>query len=121
TVPTGMTITSGQGLNQISVNVGTSFIQGNVQVTAYYAGDTANQSNAALLWVIKDAPPTPSAISGLSTVCGNSTNLVYSVTANANAIFNWSVPTGLTLVSGQGTNSITVNASSSFIQGLISV
>ncbi|MFN5323547.1 MAG: T9SS type A sorting domain-containing protein [Bacteroidota bacterium] len=121
TVPTGMTITSGQGLNQISVNIGTSFIQGNVQVTAYYAGDTANQSYPTIKWVTKDAPPTPSTISGLTTVCGNSTNLVYSVTAIANATFNWTVPTGLTLVSGQGTNSIIVNSTSSFIQGLMTV
>jgi hypothetical protein len=121
TVPTGMTITSGQGLNQISVNIGTSFIQGNVQVTAYYAGDTSNQSYPTIKWVTKDAPPTPSSISGLTTVCGNSTNLVYSVTAIANATFNWTVPTGLTLVSGQGTNAITVNSSSGFIQGLMTV
>ncbi|MFN5223699.1 MAG: beta strand repeat-containing protein, partial [Bacteroidota bacterium] len=121
TVPTGMTITSGQGLNQISVNIGTSFIQGNVQVTSYYAGDTANQSYPTIKWVTKDAPPTPSSISGLTTVCGNSTNLVYSVTAIANATFNWTVPTGLTLVSGQGTNAITVNSSSGFIQGLMTV
>ena len=56
------------------------------------------------------APGTPGAISGDATPCKNSTNKVYSVSPVSNAIsYTWTVPNGASIISGQGTNSITVN------------
>jgi hypothetical protein len=48
-------------------------------------------------------------ISGPTNVC-NQTNYVYSTTSLSNVSFyQWDVPTGATIVSGQGTNTVTVN------------
>jgi len=49
-------------------------------------------------------------ISGQSSICGAATNVVYSVPAVTGATsYTWTVPAGASIVSGQGTTSITVN------------
>jgi hypothetical protein len=48
-------------------------------------------------------------ISGPATVNANQTNVTYSVSAQSGFNYNWSVPSGASIVSGQGTNSIVVN------------
>ena len=53
--------------------------------------------------------PQPTSISGPSIVSPYQTGIVYSVPAIAGATCQWSVPSGVTIVSGQGTFSITVN------------
>src|SRR5690606_13140154 len=53
---------------------------------------------------------TPGSITGNATPCQNTNNVTYSVLPVPNATsYTWTVPTGVTIVSGQGTNSITVN------------
>lgn len=55
-------------------------------------------------------PATPGGITGNSTVCSGSTGEVYSISAVTNATtYTWTVPSGATITSGQGTTSITVN------------
>jgi PKD repeat protein len=55
-------------------------------------------------------PATPGTITGLATVCQGQTGVVYTVPAVTGAtIYNWTVPTGATIVSGQNTNTITVD------------
>ncbi|MBL0738587.1 family 16 glycosylhydrolase [Flavobacterium sp. GN10] len=49
------------------------------------------------------------AVTGDSKVYQNETSKTYSVNAIAGATYNWTVPAGATIASGQGTNSITVN------------
>lgn len=49
-------------------------------------------------------------IFGLNSLCAGSQNVTYSVSNVSNATaFNWTVPSGSTIVSGQGTNSLVVN------------
>lgn len=49
-------------------------------------------------------------ISGLSSLCGNQNGVVYTIAAVAGATnYVWTVPVGATIVSGQGTTSISVN------------
>ncbi len=48
-------------------------------------------------------------ISGLSSVSINQQGLTYSVPYSSGSAYTWAVPSGVTIVSGQGTNSITVN------------
>lgn len=50
----------------------------------------------------------PTSITGINSVCPGISGLIYSTTAVTGATYNW-VVTGGTIVSGQGTNSITVN------------
>lgn len=49
------------------------------------------------------------AVTGDNKVYQNETSKTYSVNAIAGAAYNWTVPAGATITSGQGTNSITVN------------
>jgi subtilisin-like proprotein convertase family protein len=63
-----------------------------------------------------------SAINGPSGVCKNQQGVTFSVNAVANATnYSWTVPTGATIVSGQGSTSITVNFSSTQTAGNICV
>lgn len=66
------------------------------------------------------APPQPGSITGTSGFCAGQNGVMYSVSPVAGAgQYTWTVPTGATIVSGQGTNQITVNFGSS--SGNISV
>lgn len=60
---------------------------------------------------ISSKPAKPLAITGPVNPCTNSTNLVYSISPVAQATsYTWTVPSGLTIASGQGTTSLHVNA-----------
>jgi hypothetical protein len=52
------------------------------------------------------APATPGLITGATSLCENATNNTYSIAAVSGATsYTWSVPSGATIASGQGTNS----------------
>jgi hypothetical protein len=85
-------------------------------------------STAKTLTLNKTAPAAPTLINGLADVCASigsssqSTNVNYSIAAVNNAAsYLWAVPTGATLISGQGTTSVNVVFASSFVSGNISV
>ncbi len=74
-----------------------------VVVTGACGSATSNVSGAI---TIKNVPNP--VIIGNSPVCANTNGVTYSVTNNMGSTYNWSV-TGGSLVSGQGTSTITVN------------
>ena len=105
-VPAGATLLSGQGTSSISVSFTGSFTTGNISVTKTAAcGSPATGSLA-----ISGKPATPSSISGPVTPCFNAQNVTYtcSVTSGASS-YIWTVPAGVTIVSGQGTNAVVLN------------
>lgn len=104
TVPTGATITSGQGTNSVTVDFGTS--SGSITVTESVSCGSASPVSTSVTVI---ATPVTSAISGPSPVCANATSQTYSVTNNSGNTYAWTVPTGATITSGQGTNSIVVD------------
>lgn len=56
------------------------------------------------------APSTPGPVDGNPSPCENATGVVYAIAAvSGAATYNWTVPPGATITSGQGTISITVN------------
>lgn len=62
---------------------------------------------------ISSKPAVPGAITGPVNPCINSVNLSYSIAAVAQATsYSWTVPAGLSLVSGQGTTNLLVNSGS---------
>ncbi len=103
TVPTGWSITNGQGSNSITVTVGSS--SGNISVTP--SNSCGNGTARTLAVTVNTVPAQPSTITGNTTPCQNSTQ-VYSVTNVAGITYTWTVPSGSTITSGQGSNSITV-------------
>lgn len=98
---------SGMG-HGISVDPGTCYQQGGT--TGTYAIDENFYSS---FWVANFfnilQPPMSILITGSITVSPSSTGLVYSVPLQVGSTYSWTVPAGVTIVSGQGTNSITVN------------
>ncbi|MBN4049773.1 hypothetical protein JYT36_00940, partial [Bacteroidales bacterium AH-315-N07] len=101
---TGGTIASGQGLNSITVDWGSTGMVGNVQVVENNGCTNGVPVN---LSVNIHTLPT-STISGRTSVMENATAEPYSVTKRDGYTYTW-VITGGTLATGQGTESITVN------------
>jgi chitinase len=105
TVPLNTIINSGQGSTSINVTIGGT--AGNIGVTPSNGCSSGAASTLAL--TITQAIGSAGAISGSSTVCSGSTNQTYSVGSVANATgYTWTVPSGATITSGQGSTTITV-------------
>ena len=125
TVPVGTTLVSGQGTTSIDVTFDNSFALTNSQFKVRTVSAEGCKSAASALIVSKIIPGIPVAISGPTNVCpfiGQATNATYSIAAVQYATsYNWVVPTGVTIVSGQGTTSIDVNFTVGFTSGSIKV
>ena len=102
TVPTGWTITANNGTS-ITVSVPSNFNSGYVTVTANNnCGSSAPRSQ-----LIYGKPSKP-VISGPACASAGS-QYVYTVTnAETNVLYTWTMPVGVTIVSGQGTSSVTI-------------
>jgi hypothetical protein len=121
TLPTGWAITAGNTTNSITVTTGTTGQNGNISVTASGPCGTSAASTVAVS-VGNDTPSTPGTITGSASPCPGITGQTYSITAVTNATtYTWSVPTGWTITSGAGTNSITVTSGSAGQNGNITV
>ncbi|MER2998726.1 ice-binding family protein [Pontibacter populi] len=103
TVPTGWEITEGQGTTKITVLAGAT--SGNVTVTA---DNECGSSEAATFTVAASDVPAAATITGTAGACIG-TSLTYSVTPVDGATdYNWTVPQGWTIVSGNHTPTIEV-------------
>jgi hypothetical protein len=104
-LPAGLSGTSTS--NTIVVNASASYTNANICVVAENAcGQTTEFCRLVSLYTVK--PAKPSVISGPTSVCDGLTK-TYSVTASNNVTeYNWTVPAGATIISGQGTNQIDV-------------
>jgi hypothetical protein len=118
--PQGVTVVSGQGTNQVVVKYPQGFTGGTISVTATNGCGT---SSARTLSIASYNAATPGNIDVISvSACPNR---VYSYTiaslpANATSVL-WTVPAGATLLSGQGTTSITVSYPSTAFTGTVLV
>jgi|GEM_PF-493599 len=74
-----------------------------------------------LTGTISGVPGQPSVISGNTSPCQNTAGLTYSVTQVAGVTYTWTVPSGWSITSGQGTYSITVTAGAAAAAGNITV
>lgn len=71
---------------------------------------------------VQQIPGNASAISGLTTVCAGQTQVIYSISPVAGATnYDWVLPTGYTINSGSGTESISVNFDPTATSGIITV
>ena len=121
TVPLGATIIGPVNGPSITVNYSTLFTTGVIGVTAFNACGASSGTNPRQL-AVTSLPPVPGAISGPVIGLCQQTGIVYSVApVFAATTYNWTVPAGITITSGAGTNSITVSYSNSFVEGDISV
>ncbi|MGD9492894.1 MAG: PKD domain-containing protein [Bacteroidales bacterium] len=115
TLPSGWIIISGQGSNSITADAGS--VGGTITVTPSNAcGDGIPQ---AMSVSIAPLPDQPSVIAGNSAPCSGTNGLTFSVVNESGMTYNWTVPSGWIIESGQGSNSITVTAGA--VSGYISV
>ncbi|MCM8569045.1 T9SS type A sorting domain-containing protein [Gramella jeungdoensis] len=118
TVPSGWNIDTGQGSNSITVSAGTT--NGNISV---YAENDCGQSSTIVLAIesIDDVPPQPGNISsslwdGTSNtpICPPAEGITFNIDPVTGAdTYNWILPTGWEITSGEGTEAITVTVTAS--------
>ena len=104
-VPSGATIVSGMGTTSISVSFSAAAASGNISV--YGSNTNGNGASSNLPIIVNSIPVQSSAISGSTNPC-QTTMQTYSVTNVPGLTYSWVVPSGSTINSGQGTNSINV-------------
>ncbi len=113
------TITSGQGTTSISVNFACGATAGVVSVVA---NNACGSSIPRTLTINMSSIATPGTISGLAVITYPQAGVMYSVPAVPGATtYTWTVPTGATIASGQGSNSISVNYACGALSGNLSV
>lgn len=105
---TGGTIISGQGTTQVQISIPAQFTGvGTIWVTPRNACGNGTQyrfSVYAILYYNGSSDMT-----GPTVVAAGQTNVQYSVPYVPGISYNWTVPSRVTITSGQGTNAITVN------------
>jgi hypothetical protein len=102
----------------IAVYPGTCFQQGGTTALGSYSYAENFYSSfwaAEFFGIINN----PYSITGPITVTHSQTNIIFSVPNHAGSTYQWSFPAGVTIVSGQGTNQVTVNWGSA--SGFVSV
>ncbi|MFM9007055.1 MAG: T9SS type A sorting domain-containing protein, partial [Bacteroidota bacterium] len=114
TVPAGATIVSGQGSATISVNFAGNFTTGNITVAATNGCGTGSARSATVI----GAPGIPGVINGPSAVCTNGIVNYDVATVVGASTYTWNVPTGFTILAGQGTKILQVRGGSSPGSGL---
>ncbi|MEL7532751.1 MAG: family 16 glycosylhydrolase [Bacteroidota bacterium] len=100
TVPADANIISGQGTNAITLDWGCS--AGEVVVAVN--GSCSNPLSDTIQVDLR-----ANSVTGFATVSENSLGRVYSIEPVIGATYTWAVPTGATIVSGQGTSAIVVD------------
>ena len=127
-VPSGATFThtNGPGINDTTIAVvfGAGVASGASQITVQSIND-CGVSGIRSITVTRNAPSTPSLITGPTNACPytapNGTNATYTVPAIAGVTYTWTGTSGASVVTGQGTNTVTVSYINGFTSGTISV
>ena len=102
-VPAFAAITSGQNTNSIHVNF-TGTGSGTITV---HADNTCGSSANRSLSSVTTLPARPASITGPSTACINQSGLAFNVTSQTAVNYNWTLPSGATVLTGQTTAAIT--------------
>lgn len=119
-MPQGATIVSGQGSTSVVLSFDNTFSSGFIAVAA---SNTCGQSGDLVPRVLplNVLPAKPSSISGNAFGICNSTQTFTTPVINSATTYEWTIPAGATLVSGQGTNTLNLSFSSSFTTGTLCV
>ena len=116
TAPPGAEILEGQGTNEVTVTYTNTFSSSsNLSVRAI---NSCGASNARNLTINENNPARPSSISvseGSAKVCPGDRRR-YSFTPVSGLLYEWSVPAGMQLLSGQGTSSVVISFDEHFTE-----
>lgn len=121
TLPSGATIASGAGTNNILVDFSTGATSGSIQVQGQNACGVG-ASSAPFNVTVLPLPGATSSISGPLSVCQGQTGVTYSTSGIANATsYNWTLPPGATITSSPNASTITVDFAPNASGGVIDV
>jgi len=117
TLPAGVTLQTGAGTNSITALFAPNWQSGNIIVTASSACTPATVSTARVKNVTSPLPQIPATVTGTaSNLCGQTTTYTSSSVSGTSS-YQWTVPPGVTINSGQGTTSLNVTYPSSGLTG----
>ncbi|HLG33929.1 MAG TPA: LamG-like jellyroll fold domain-containing protein [Bacteroidia bacterium] len=104
-VPSGASISSGQGTTSVNVLYTNTYTSGNISVVATNSCGSSGASSITTTGV----PAQPGNINGPASVCHNQNNVIYNIAAVTGATsYTWTVPPGTQIKNGQGTVQIKV-------------
>ncbi|MFN6943519.1 MAG: PKD domain-containing protein [Cytophagaceae bacterium] len=105
TVPADATITNGEGTESILVTFGNS----GGAITVVPTSDCGNGISSEMIVTMLPLPSDPGVITGPESVCANQNGVVYSIEEIPGVTeYLWTVPSGVTITNGAGTNEITL-------------
>ncbi len=120
-LPSGAVIATGVGTNQITVNFGPGAVSGNVTVSGRNSCGNGSASPAFPV-TVSPLPGAAGSVTGPAYGCVNGSGNIYSVPPVPGATgYQWNLPAGAVITSGNNTNQITVTFGSSPAVGTISV
>jgi hypothetical protein len=118
TVPSDVSITSGQGTGEVTVIWGTT--SGDIKVVALNECGSSPASQRTL--TASNLPGPAGDVTGSDSVCVNHSGYLYSVPEIPDATtYIWTLPAGATVSSGQGTHEVTIDFDPTAVSGDISV
>jgi len=117
TLPTGATITGGANTNSILVDFDSGAVSGNISVKGH-STSCGDGSGSSLLLTIHPSAEPAGPITGPVIACQGPDTLAYLIAPLAfTTNYEWSVPPGVTIVSGMGTNEISCLFTTSAVSG----
>jgi uncharacterized protein (TIGR02145 family) len=121
TLPAGAVITSGNNTNSITVDFTAAAVSGNISVKGH--SDACGDGTESSMLLTFNASPEPAGpISGTSVICQGAPATTFSVAPLLLATdYDWTVPAGVTIVSGAGTKLISCLFTVSAVSGNITV
>ncbi len=120
TLPSNASITAGANTNSITVSFASNAASGNFYVAGTNSACGSGAISAPFAITVNPLPSSAGSISGPLAVCQSSVGNVYTVPSIPNASsYSWILPSGATIASGAGTNTITVSFSGSSVSGNI--
>ena len=120
-LPAGATVSSGSGTNSITVDFAANASSGDIIV---YGNNLCGNgsSSPAFPVTVTPLPGNPGTITGQTEICQGTSGVVYSIVPIVGATsYNWTVPSGATIVSGSNTSSITVDFGMTAVSGNVTV
>ncbi|MCD6112323.1 MAG: gliding motility-associated C-terminal domain-containing protein [Bacteroidales bacterium] len=120
TVPSGASIISGENTKKITVHFSPSAINGKITVKGHNSYGVGEKSELNIF--VSDLPEAAEPIQGKDKVCNGDISVNYYVPEiNRAEYYDWTLPAGVNIISGDSTNNITVNISLSATSGDIIV
>jgi len=120
-ISSGGTIVSGAGTNSVQVTWNSA---GSQTITVIYSNSAGCQAQNPTVFnvTVSLMPSAAGAITGDTVVCAGSQGHIYSVNPIGEAVsYSWGLPTGASIVSGSGTNVITVDYAFTAGSGAVTV